>query len=145
MPMQYVEAEIALDFQGIQIYHTYPDDCADWPASEYWFEVGGEHFDIRDYEFPDEIDTVEDQLKDMILSKVGPFTDIKAPKRRKYDVTRLVDAFVVYTQTVEASSPEEAELLARDGPEADWEQSHVNEFDHREYEVDDSDEDCDTD
>lgn len=145
MPMMYVEAEIALEFQDIVIYHTYPDDCRDNPASEYWFEVWGEHFDIRDYEFPDELDSVGEQLTDMIISKVGPFTDVTTPKPQKYDVTRLVDAYVVYTQTVEAHSPEEAEKQARDGPEENWEQSHTDEFVNREYEVEDSDEDCDTD
>ncbi len=48
MPLQWVEGELVLEHEGIEVRHTYKDDLADNPPLDYWFEINGYEFDIRD-------------------------------------------------------------------------------------------------
>ena len=48
MPYTQVEADIAIEVDDVTVYHTYRDDIIDNPPWEYWYEVEGIEFDIRE-------------------------------------------------------------------------------------------------
>lgn len=54
----------------------------------------------------------------------------------KFTVTRIQDAYVVYTTEIEAETPREALAAARDrNSKAKWTRQDVYEYDHAEYEI----------
>ncbi|AOQ24610.1 hypothetical protein MTAT_19530 [Moorella thermoacetica] len=55
MPYAYVDAEVALEYNGIKVYHVYKDDCLDYGRRFFWYglspdcyEGGPDTFDVRD-------------------------------------------------------------------------------------------------
>ena len=53
MPLGYVDAELALEYKGVKVYHTYKHDMVDNEPREYWFvlepdECEAAAFDVRD-------------------------------------------------------------------------------------------------
>ena len=58
----------------------------------------------------------------------------------KFTVHRAVDAWVVYTQTIEAETPEQAFTVAS-GLDTGWEEHHTQTFNESLYEVWDEEDD----
>jgi hypothetical protein len=48
MPYTYVEAPVYVEDAGIQVRHVFRDDIVDGPPLIFWYQIGGEEFDIRD-------------------------------------------------------------------------------------------------
>ncbi|MDB2578770.1 hypothetical protein N9Y00_06995 [Tateyamaria sp.] len=64
------------------------------------------------------------------------FLEVQPPEMQNFTVNKLVDAYVVYAQVIEATTAEEAKKLAID--EGAWEYSHVSDFDATDYTVHDA-------
>ncbi len=70
MPYQWVEPEVAINFNGKTIYHVYKNDRLDCRMT-YWFtteplENGKYEFDIRDLKIASTCKSLESKLIDII-------------------------------------------------------------------------------